>query len=64
MNGNRELPCHCLCGVRHPGDRGICDGEGVTTRRFITETFGAVDVPLCAPCAVAQDITELREAVR
>ena len=53
-------PCHCLCGYRHPADMGICDGEGVTTREFDSAAFSRpVHVPMCAPCLVAQGVTEL-----
>lgn len=52
-------PCHCLCGGAHPGDKGVCDGDAVTTRHFETAALGPVDVPLCAPCAVAQGIAAL-----
>jgi hypothetical protein len=53
-------PCHCLCARAHPADEGICEaGSAVTTRRFETELLGPVDVPLCAPCAVAQGLAEL-----
>jgi hypothetical protein len=51
-------PCHCLCGKRHPGEY-VCDGEAVTTRRYVSDLTGPVDVALCAPCAVAQGIAEL-----
>lgn len=51
------LACFCLC-TRHPDDKGVCDGEAVTTREFISGAFGPVHVPLCAPCAVAQGISE------
>jgi hypothetical protein len=51
-------PCHCFCGYTHPRER-VCDGEAVTTRRYGTDRFGAVDVALCAPCAVAQGVAEL-----
>ena len=54
----RLQPCHCLCGRSHPGAMGVCDGEGVTTRRFDSPATGPVDVPLCAPCAVAQGLAE------
>lgn len=53
----RPRPCYCLCPRAHPADRNVCDGEGVTTRRFVTERYGTVDVSLCAPCAVAQGLT-------
>jgi len=53
-------PCHCLCSEAHPADRGICEAENaVIARRFETELLGSVDVPLCAPCCVAQGVTEL-----
>jgi hypothetical protein len=52
-------PCHCLCTVAHPGDKGTCDMEAVTTRHYDTELLGPVDVPLCAPCAAAQFIAEV-----
>jgi len=46
--------CHCQCRTAHPGDMGVCDGEAVITRQL-----GGADVSLCAPCAVAQGVTEL-----
>jgi hypothetical protein len=46
--------CRCPCGTAHPEDRGVCDGRTVLTRRL-----GEADVPLCAPCAVAQGVAEL-----
>lgn len=55
----RPQPCHCLCGYSHPADKGVCDMEGVTTRRYVTEAMGTADVLLCAPCAVAQGLAEL-----
>lgn len=56
-------PCHCLCGKTHPADKGICEAfSAVTTRRFGSPLTGLVDVPLCAPCAAAQGITELEAA--
>ena len=55
LRAERPKPCHCLCSTAHPGS-GACDGEGVTTRRIITTELGPVDVPLCGPCARAQDI--------
>lgn len=54
--------CHCLCGKRHPADKGICEAfSAVTTRRFGSPLTGLVDVPLCAPCTAAQGIAELEE---
>jgi hypothetical protein len=46
--------CHCPCGTAHPDDRSVCDGSAVLTRRL-----GEADVPLCAPCAVAQGVAEM-----
>jgi hypothetical protein len=65
-NRNRDYrPCHCLCGKLHPADKGICEGaSAVTTRRFETALTGSVDVPLCAPCAVAQGVTEMVSGVQ
>ena len=54
-----QRPCHCLCVTTHPDDAGICDGDGVTARHFDTPSIGPVDVPLCAPCAVAQGLRDL-----
>ena len=51
-------PCHCFCGYSHPGEY-VCDGDGVTTRRFTSHLTGPVDVALCAPCAVTQGLAEL-----
>jgi hypothetical protein len=50
--------CECVCARSHPDDVGICDNRAVITRRVAAGTGGAVDVPLCAPCAVAQGVTE------
>jgi hypothetical protein len=47
--------CHCQCNSAHPDDPGVCDGQAVMTRRV-----GGVDVSLCAPCAVAQGVAEMR----
>ena len=46
--------CRCPCGTAHPQDGGVCDGGAVLTRRL-----GDADVPLCAPCAVAQGVAEM-----
>lgn len=61
LEAQRDVrPCHCLCGKMHPQDRGICEAfEAVTSRRFNSPATGPVDVPLCAPCAVAQGLAEL-----
>ncbi|MGH3250869.1 MAG: hypothetical protein ACRDOI_32330 [Trebonia sp.] len=47
--------CHCPCDTAHPDDRGVCDRSSVLTRRL-----GDADVSLCAPCAVAQGVAEMR----
>lgn len=49
-------PCHCLCQKLHPDDVDVCDNEAVTSRHFESARLGPVDVPLCAPCAVAQGL--------
>jgi hypothetical protein len=46
--------CQCLCVTAHPQDKGVCDGGAILTRRL-----DGVDVPLCAPCAVAQGVAEM-----
>ena len=47
-------PCHCPCGTAHPDDKGVCDGRAVLSRRL-----GDTEVSLCAPCAVAQGVSEM-----
>ena len=47
--------CHCRCDTAHPDDSGVCDGRAVMTRRV-----GETDVSLCAPCAVAQGVAEMK----
>lgn len=51
--------CDCVCATSHPDDPGVCDHRAVITRRLTTSLDGVVDVPLCAPCAVAQGVAEL-----
>jgi hypothetical protein len=51
--------CECFCAKSHPDDIGVCDSRAVITRRFSNDLDGEVDVPLCAPCAVAQGVAEL-----
>jgi hypothetical protein len=46
--------CQCQCAAAHPQDKGVCDRSAVLTRRL-----GDTDVPLCAPCAVAQGVAEM-----
>jgi hypothetical protein len=49
--------CHCLCGRSHPGTVNVCEAHRpVIARRYVTEALGTVDVPLCAPCALAQGV--------
>jgi alpha-ketoglutarate-dependent taurine dioxygenase len=51
--------CECSCVRSHPDDVGICDKVAVITRRLPTDQRGDVEVPLCAPCAVAQGVAEM-----
>ena len=46
--------CQCQCAAAHPKDKDVCDRSAVLTRRL-----GDTDVPLCAPCAVAQGVAEM-----
>jgi hypothetical protein len=46
--------CQCLCATAHPQDKGVCDGGAIMTRQV-----NGADVHLCAPCAVAQGVTEM-----
>jgi len=46
--------CRCVCTTAHPQDNGVCDGRAVMTRRL-----NGADVPICAPCAVAQGVAEM-----
>ena len=55
--GQRD--CECVCARSHPDDLGICDKRAVITRRLPTDLGRDVDVPLCAPCAVAQGVAEM-----
>jgi hypothetical protein len=47
--------CRCPCATAHPQDKDVCDGSAVLTRRL-----GEANVPICAPCAVAQGVAEMR----
>ena len=47
--------CHCQCTAAHPADTGVCDGRAVMTRKV-----SGSDVSLCAPCAVAQGVAEMK----
>jgi hypothetical protein len=51
--GNRR-GCQCQCPTAHPQDKDVCDGNAILTRRL-----DDADVPLCAPCAVAQGVAEM-----
>ncbi len=46
--------CQCPCATAHPQDKDVCDGSAILTRRL-----GEADMPLCAPCAVAQGVAEM-----
>ncbi len=50
--------CGCVCATAHPDDIGVCDKQAVITRHLPTASGGMADVPLCAPCAVAQGVAE------
>lgn len=54
-----QQDCACSCAESHPDDPGVCDHRAVITRRLSTGADGPVDVPLCAPCAVAQGVAEM-----
>ena len=47
--------CQCPCVTAHPQDQNVCDGRAVLTRRL-----GNADMSVCAPCAVAQGVAEMR----
>ena len=47
--------CQCPCATAHPQDRGVCEGGAIMTRRV-----AGTDMSLCAPCAVAQGVAEMR----
>lgn len=51
--------CECSCAYSHPDDVGVCDSRAVITRRVPIDRGSVMDVPLCAPCAVAQGVAEL-----
>ena len=46
--------CQCPCATAHPQDKGVCDGRAILTRRL-----DEAELPLCAPCAVAQGVAEM-----
>ena len=47
--------CQCPCATAHPQDKGVCDGNAILTRQV-----NGADLRLCAPCAVAQGVAEMR----
>lgn len=47
--------CKCPCATAHPQDKDVCDRSAILTRRL-----GDADMRLCAPCAVAQGVAEMR----
>ena len=51
--------CECSCADSHPDDLGVCDHRAVITRRLPADRGDGADVPLCAPCAVAQGFAEM-----
>jgi hypothetical protein len=53
-----RMDCECSCATAHPDDVAVCDQRAVITRRLNSKS-GPVDVPLCAPCAVAQGVAEM-----
>jgi hypothetical protein len=59
MAGWPQRACECSCTDSHPNDLGVCDHRAVITRRLPAGRDGAADVPLCAPCAVAQGFAEM-----
>jgi hypothetical protein len=46
--------CRCPCATAHPQDKGVCDHSAILTRNL-----DGVEMPLCAPCAVAQGVSEM-----
>lgn len=52
--------CECPCADAHPDDMGVCDKRAVITRHLPQDTEGLIEARLCAPCAVAQGVAEMR----
>jgi hypothetical protein len=52
--------CECPCADAHPDDAGVCDKRAVITRHLPQDMEGQVSARLCAPCAVAQGVAEMR----
>jgi hypothetical protein len=42
--------CHCLCGVAHPDEIGVCTGRAETTVRVVSYLAGEHDMSTCQPC--------------
>jgi len=59
MVGWPQRACECSCTDSHPNDLGVCDHRAVITRRIPAGRNAGADVPLCAPCAVAQGFAEM-----
>jgi hypothetical protein len=47
--------CQCPCATAHPLDKDVCEGSAILTRRV-----SGRDMSLCAPCAVAQGVDEMK----
>ncbi len=54
-----QRDCECPCAGAHPEDVGVCDKRAVITRTLPAGPGATADIPLCAPCAVAQGVAEL-----
>jgi hypothetical protein len=59
LAGWPQRACECSCTEFHPNDLGVCDHRAVITRRLPAGRADGADVPLCAPCAVAQGFAEM-----
>jgi hypothetical protein len=59
ITGWPQRDCECSCTDYHPNDPGVCDHRAVITRRLPAGRDGGANVPLCAPCAVAQGVAEM-----
>ena len=53
-HGHWQAP-QCPCASAHPQDQGVCDGRAIMTRQL-----RGTSMPICAPCAVAQGVAEMR----
>ena len=59
LAGWPQRDCECSCADSPPKDPGVCDHRAVITRRLPAGRDAGADVPLCAPCAVAQGFAEM-----